>query len=113
MLTLSLNGQTTALVRDDSTGTWRLQADDGAVVTEVTGSGNGTGTYDTSYWKITERDGTAYYFGLNHLPGFSPRSPRTSRTSPSPARCIPAGSTTPGNRNPCWKPLPPTPPAGR
>jgi RHS repeat-associated protein len=71
ILTLSLNGSTTALVRDDTTGTWRLQNDDGAVVSEVTGSGNGTGTYNTSYWKVTERDGTSYYFGLNQLPGWA------------------------------------------
>jgi hypothetical protein len=37
----------------------------------VTGSSNGSGTYDTSYWVITERDGTKYYFGRNELPGWA------------------------------------------
>lgn len=83
-LTLSLNGTTTALVRDDSTGTWRMQADDGAVVSKVTGSGNGTGTNDTSYWKITERDGTAYYFGLNHLPGWASGDAATNSVDSEP-----------------------------
>ena len=78
VLTLSLDGSTTALVRDGSTGTWRLQNDDGATVTEVT-SGSGTGlsaepgvtSSNTDYWKITERDGTSYYFGMNELPGYA------------------------------------------
>jgi RHS repeat-associated protein len=77
-LTLSLDGSTTTLVRDDSTGTWKLRDDDGATVIEVT-SGSGTGlsaepgvtSSNTDYWKITERDGTSYYFGMNKLPGYS------------------------------------------
>ena len=67
ILTLSLNGSSTAIV--DDAGTYKLQNDDGAVVTKVTGADNGSGTYDNSYWKITEQDGTTYYFGRNELPG--------------------------------------------
>jgi RHS repeat-associated protein len=78
VLTLSLDGSTTALVRDDSTGTWRLRNDDGATVTEVT-SRSGTGlsaepgvtSSNADYWKITERDGTSYHFGMNELPGYA------------------------------------------
>jgi RHS repeat-associated protein len=83
-LTLSLNGMTTALVRDDSSGKWRLQDDDGAVVSKVTGSGNGTGTNDTSYWKITERDGISYYFGLNQLPGWASGDTATNSVDSEP-----------------------------
>ena len=64
ILTMSLDGSSTALVRDDSTGTWRLSPTKGRRITHVTGSGNGTGTYNTDYWMITKRDGTKYYFGL-------------------------------------------------
>jgi hypothetical protein len=37
----------------------------------VTGSGNESGTYNSDYWVITQRDGEKYYFGLNHLPGWA------------------------------------------
>ena len=77
ILTLSLNGTSTSIV--DDAGTYKLQDDDGAVLTKVTGSGNGSSTFDTSYWKVTERDGTTYYFGLNALPGWAtPDAPTNS-----------------------------------
>lgn len=69
ILTMSLNGSSTALVGDGSS--WRLQQDNGATISHVTGSGNGSGTYNTDYWVVTERDGTAYYFGRNQLPGWA------------------------------------------
>lgn len=71
ILTLSLNGSSTAIVYDSGTSSYKLSNDDGAIVTKVTGSSNGSGTNDTSYWKITEQDGTTYYFGRNELPGWS------------------------------------------
>ncbi|MEU5314946.1 polymorphic toxin-type HINT domain-containing protein [Streptomyces sp. NPDC021562] len=71
VLTMSLNGSSTSIVYDKDTSTYKLAADDGATVSKVTGSSNGSGTYDTSYWVITERDGTKYYFGRNELPGWA------------------------------------------
>ncbi|MFE3852406.1 RHS repeat-associated core domain-containing protein [Streptomyces griseorubiginosus] len=71
ILTLSLNGSSTSIVYDKDTSTYKLADDDGATVSKVTGSSNGSGTYDTSYWVITERDGTKYYFGRNELPGWA------------------------------------------
>jgi hypothetical protein len=84
VLTLSLDGKTTALVRDDSTATWRPQSDDGSTVSHVTGSGNGTGTYNTDYWVITKRDGTRYYFGMNHLPGWASGDTATNSVDSEP-----------------------------
>ncbi|WP_158812277.1 RHS repeat domain-containing protein [Streptomyces fulvoviolaceus] len=71
ILTLSLNGSSTAIVYDKDTSAYKLADDNGATVSKVTGSSNGSGTYDTSYWVITERDGTKYYFGRNELPGWA------------------------------------------
>lgn len=71
VLTLSLNGSSASIVYDSSTKTYKLSADNGETVTKVTGSSNGSGTYDTSYWVITERDGTQYFFGRNQLPGWA------------------------------------------
>ncbi|MER7754510.1 polymorphic toxin-type HINT domain-containing protein [Kitasatospora sp. NPDC097643] len=64
---LALAGHSGALVRDDATGVWHIQGDDGSKVEQLTGAGNGTSTGE--YWKVSTRDGMEYYFGLNHLPG--------------------------------------------
>ncbi|MFJ4691733.1 RHS repeat-associated core domain-containing protein [Streptomyces sp. NPDC088766] len=71
ILTMSLNGSSTSLVKDDTNGTWKLAADNGATVKHITNSNNGSGTYNTDYWLVTERDGTQYYFGRNQLPGWA------------------------------------------
>ncbi|MER6617836.1 RHS repeat-associated core domain-containing protein [Streptomyces xantholiticus] len=76
--TLVLNGQATELVKDDTTGTWRLKNDDASKVTHKTGAANGddgddivngTGDGKGEYWTVTTGDGTVYTFGLNKLPG--------------------------------------------
>ncbi|MFM9707854.1 RHS repeat domain-containing protein [Streptomyces galilaeus] len=71
ILTMSLNRSSTSLVKDDTDGTWKLANDNGATVKHVTNSNNGSGTYNTDYWVVTERDGTQYYFGRNQLPGWT------------------------------------------
>jgi YD repeat-containing protein len=76
ILTLSLNGTSTPLVCPvpfsyTSNSTCVPSDDDGAVVTHVVNSGNGSGTKFTDYWTVTERDGTTYYFGRNELPGWA------------------------------------------
>ncbi|MFS0729447.1 RHS repeat-associated core domain-containing protein [Curtobacterium sp. 1P10AnD] len=72
--TLSLGGHSAPLVRDKTTGDWKLLADDGSRVEHLTGTAQGcqsNGTYDTDCWRVTTTDGTQYYFGLNHLPGWA------------------------------------------
>ncbi|MEU6220932.1 polymorphic toxin-type HINT domain-containing protein [Streptomyces sp. NPDC047022] len=71
VLTLSLGGSTTSLVWDSSKSVWKPQNDDGAVVKHVTSSNNGSGTYNTDYWTVTDRNGKVYFFGRNELPGWS------------------------------------------
>jgi RHS repeat-associated protein len=76
ILTLSLNGQSTPLVCPvpfsyTATSTCYASDDTGEIVTHYVGSGNGQGTQFTDYWKVQTRDGTTYYFGLNHLPGWA------------------------------------------
>ncbi|WP_344466976.1 RHS repeat-associated core domain-containing protein [Kitasatospora kazusensis] len=65
--TLSLGGHSGTLVRDDTSGLWHLQGDDGSKVEQLTGAPNGLPTGE--YWHVTTSDGTQYYFGQNHLPG--------------------------------------------
>ncbi|MFF4309712.1 RHS repeat-associated core domain-containing protein [Streptomyces sp. NPDC001507] len=64
---LVLNGKSTELVKDDTTGVWHLKDDDASTVTHSTGADNGDN--DGEYWTVTTGDGTKYVFGLNKLPG--------------------------------------------
>ena len=70
--TITLNGQSHELVpasAPDANGivpTWKFADDDGSTVQEVQHASNGVifGTY----WQVTDRSGTVYLFGANHLP---------------------------------------------
>src|SRR6266545_4893282 len=66
---LSLGGGGNELVRDDNTGAWHPRHDDGSQIEHLTGAVNDD--KDGEYWKVTTVDGTQYFFGLNHLPGWS------------------------------------------
>ncbi|MFE9609850.1 RHS repeat-associated core domain-containing protein [Streptomyces sp. NPDC006012] len=71
---LVLNGKASELVKDDTTGTWRLKDDDASTVTHSTGADNGDeGDADIDgageYWTVTTGDGTKYVFGKDKLPG--------------------------------------------
>jgi RHS repeat-associated protein len=77
---MSLNGTDTPLVFVSSTtaggvttSTWQEQDDTGDVVTHVSDSSAVFGAYSlgADYWTVTERNGTEYEFGLQHLPGWS------------------------------------------
>jgi RHS repeat-associated protein len=74
--TLVLNGRSTPLVRDDTSGTWRPAQDDGSTIERLLGSNNGDD--DGEHWKLTTIDGTQYFFGLNELPGWTSANPRTN-----------------------------------
>ena len=68
--TISLAGGTSGeLIKDDTTGEWRVSGDDNVKVEHLTGSANQDNNGE--YWKVTNTDGTEYYFGLHHLPGWT------------------------------------------
>ena len=71
ILTVSLNGSSTSLVCNSAETSCTEQSDDGAVVSHVVSSANGSKTANTDYWSITDRDGSTYYFGRNELPGYA------------------------------------------
>ncbi|WP_405393599.1 RHS repeat-associated core domain-containing protein [Microbispora hainanensis] len=64
---LVLNGKSTELVKDDTSGKWRLKNDDASTVIHSTGADNGDD--DGEYWTVITGDGTRYVFGLNKLSG--------------------------------------------
>ncbi|MET9622766.1 polymorphic toxin-type HINT domain-containing protein [Streptomyces sp. NPDC006464] len=69
---LALNGKSSELVKDDTSGVWRLKNDDASTVTRSTGADNGDegdATDSGEHWTVTTGDGTKYVFGLNKLVG--------------------------------------------
>ena len=84
VLTMSLDGTSTTLVCNAAETSCQASSDTGQVFSHVTGSDNGTGTHDSDYWKVTERDGTVYEFGRNELPGWAAGSPVTNSVATVP-----------------------------
>ncbi|MEV4757823.1 polymorphic toxin-type HINT domain-containing protein [Micromonospora sp. NPDC049559] len=84
ILTLSLGGSSTSLVWDKGKQVWKPERDNGEVVTHVVNSNNGTGTYNTDYWQVTDRDGTVYQFGRNEIPGWTSGKPTTNSVDSQP-----------------------------
>ncbi|AWZ11123.1 hypothetical protein DRB96_00860 [Streptomyces sp. ICC1] len=78
---------------DAATGTWRLSADDGSKVEFFSDAANGVpgGTYA----KMTDSSGTAFYFGVNHLPGGDKTDPATNSVSSVPVY-------SPKSGDPCY-----------
>lgn len=79
--TVSMAGHSGALVRDSSSGAWRLANDDGTRFEKLVGTGQGcadNGTSNVECWRMTTTDGTQYFFGLNRLPGWSSGKPVTN-----------------------------------
>ncbi|MFC4135789.1 RHS repeat domain-containing protein [Hamadaea flava] len=75
---LSMAGHSGELIRDDSTGKYRMKNDDGTRVELLTGASNGDNNGE--YWRVTTPDGTQYFFGLNHLPGWTAGKAETAST---------------------------------
>ncbi|MFF8270540.1 polymorphic toxin-type HINT domain-containing protein [Streptomyces sp. NPDC016562] len=73
---LNLAGHSGTLVRDDATGTWHLQGDEGSKIELLTGATNEARSGE--YWRLTTSDGMQYYFGQNHLPGGNNSDPATN-----------------------------------
>ncbi|HEY3902381.1 MAG TPA: RHS repeat-associated core domain-containing protein [Streptosporangiaceae bacterium] len=80
VVTMDLNGHSTPLVLDSSTGTWHEQYDQGDRVQYLTGTdaNTGNGTYDDDYWVVTTPNGTKYYFGKNRGPGWASGDAQTN-----------------------------------
>ncbi|MET9777481.1 polymorphic toxin-type HINT domain-containing protein [Streptomyces sp. NPDC006367] len=75
-----LNGKSTRLVKDDTSGIWRLADDDASKVTRSTGADNGDDNGE--YWTVVTGDGTKYVFGLNKLAGADDQRTNSTWTVP-------------------------------
>ncbi|MFB6723685.1 RHS repeat domain-containing protein [Kribbella sp. NPDC056345] len=73
--TFSLNGAGGELVLDDGPNGWHSRNDDGLKIERLDNADNGDQGPESGagekgeYWRITDKGGVQYYFGLNKLPG--------------------------------------------
>ncbi|WP_079185581.1 RHS repeat-associated core domain-containing protein [Streptomyces sp. NBRC 110465] len=77
---LVLNGKSSKLVKDATTGAWRLSDDDASKVIRSTGADNGDDNGE--YWTVTTGDGTKYVFGLNKFDGATTQRTNSAWTVP-------------------------------
>jgi RHS repeat-associated protein len=82
--TLSLGGHSGELIKDDTNGSYHLKGDDGTKIQLLNDSTNANGDNDNEYWLVTTTDGTKYYFGMNHIPGWVSGKPATNSVSTVP-----------------------------
>lgn len=52
-------------------GEWKLRQDDGTRIERLTSAARSNGDNNDEYWRLTDPDGTRYYFGLHRLPGWA------------------------------------------
>ncbi|GGP57366.1 hypothetical protein GCM10010287_65100 [Streptomyces variabilis] len=77
---LVLNGKASLLVKDGTSGEWRLANDDASQVTRSTGADNGDDNGE--YWTVVTGDGTKYVFGLEKLDGATTQRTNSAWTVP-------------------------------
>jgi RHS repeat-associated protein len=88
-VTISLNGENTTLVKDDTSGHWHPQDDNGEQVQLLTGATNGA--YSGEYWVVTDASGIKYYFGKSQLPGYTTGSTPTNSVYTEPVFATASG----------------------
>lgn len=100
-LTLSLNGQSAVLVKDDASGAWRPRDDDGSRIEHITSPGNGVNGNEA--WRVTTQNGTQFSFGLNILPGGTTSSAPTNSAWTVPVIGNNSGEPCPNSCNQAWR----------
>ncbi|WP_405820454.1 ricin-type beta-trefoil lectin domain protein [Streptomyces sp. NBC_01390] len=111
---LTLNGTTTELVLDDTTGKWTTSRGDNTRVElltsadykDITGiDSSNNGDNNGEFWRATTSDGTQYYFGMNRLPGWTSGKEETKSVLK-----VPVAGNHPGDAaknipaDPCYAP---------
>ncbi|MFG2512764.1 RHS repeat-associated core domain-containing protein [Streptomyces sp. NPDC048584] len=77
---LVLNGNSSRIIKDNTTGAHRLENDDASTVKRSTGADNGDDNGE--YWTVITGDGTKYVFGLNKLEGAADQRTNSTWTAP-------------------------------
>ncbi|MET9978984.1 RHS repeat domain-containing protein [Streptomyces microflavus] len=77
---INLGGRSNTLIKDDTSGEWRLEGDDGTKVEKFASTTRANGDNDGEHWRVTTPDGTRYYFGYNRPAGWAAGKEETNST---------------------------------
>ncbi|MEV1092860.1 RHS repeat domain-containing protein [Streptomyces microflavus] len=77
---INLGGRSNTLIKDDTSGEWRLEGDDGTKVEKFASTTRANGDNDGEHWRVTTPDGTRYYFGYNRPQGWAAGKEETNST---------------------------------
>lgn len=80
---LSFNGKAGELTPAGS-NEWKLKNDDGTRIKRLASTDRHNGDNDGEYWRLTDPDGTRYYFGYHRLPGWTSGKQTTDSTWTTP-----------------------------
>ncbi|MHA7269656.1 polymorphic toxin-type HINT domain-containing protein [Arthrobacter sp. HLT1-20] len=92
--TIAFGGRSGKVIKDATTGVYKLQNDDNTKIEYLTAAGS-NGTHDGGHWKVTDTSGTQYFFGKNRLPGWVAGQATTNS-----ADTVPVGAANASQ--PCW-----------
>lgn len=84
--TIAFGGRTGKVIKDASTGVFKLQNDDNSKIEYLKSPGTND-TFDGGYWKVTDASGTQFFFGKNKLPGWTAGDETTNS-----ANTVPVGA---------------------
>ncbi|WP_407560889.1 RHS repeat-associated core domain-containing protein [Streptomyces sp. 184] len=76
---LSFNGKAGELVPAGG-DEWKLRNDDGTRIKRLTSADRDNGDNNNEYWRLTDPNGTRYYFGYHRLPGWESGKETTDST---------------------------------
>ncbi|MCX4468532.1 polymorphic toxin-type HINT domain-containing protein [Streptomyces albidoflavus] len=77
---ITFNGKGGELVPTGTKDEFKLQDDDGTLVTRLRSTNRGNGDNDGEYWRVTDPTGNRFYFGYNRLPGWADGKETTDST---------------------------------
>ncbi|MFE7974337.1 RHS repeat-associated core domain-containing protein [Streptomyces shenzhenensis] len=80
---ISFNGSSGELVPVGN-DEWRLKNDDGTRIARLKATARNNGDNDNEYWRVTDPNGTRYYFGYNRLEGWAEGKETTDSTWTAP-----------------------------
>ncbi|MET7556266.1 RHS repeat-associated core domain-containing protein [Streptomyces albidoflavus] len=77
---ITFGGKGGELVPTGKDDEFRLQRDDGTRIKRLQSANRGNGDNDGEYWRLTDPQGTRYYFGYHRLPGWTEGKETTDST---------------------------------
>ena len=100
--TLVLNGRSTRLIRDATSGVWKASDDSGSRIEKLKLTAWENGDDDNEYWRVTGQDGVQYFFGRNRRYAGDPQETQSTAVVPVFGNDSDEPCNVPGNPAGSW-----------